>query len=168
MTTETSNAPTWQGRGAEGTYGEASARILLDRLDGVQKSGKGWRSRCPACGGTSRKVSIAEADGRVLVHCFGGCKADEVIAAVGVTWADLFPPRHWPDTPEQRRLQRRAIREVGWASALETLALEAAIVQLAAAQMLRDEPLEWEDYCRLVKAEERIGSARTILAEGRR
>lgn len=168
MNAQTSNAPTWQGRGAEGTHGEASARILLDRLDSVQQSGKGWRARCPACDGKSRKLSIAESDGRVLVHCFAGCRADDVIGAVGLAWKDLMPPRHWPANPEEQRAQRRAMREAGWASALAVLATEATIARIAAAQMLRDEPLEWDDYCRLVKASELIDNAASIFVEARR
>lgn len=155
-------------RGVESVHGVANARILLDRLDGVQVQGKGWRSRCPACGGTSRKLSVAESDGRVLLHCFGGCAPVAVLEAVGLTWANLFPPRHWPDSPEQRRQQRRAIREAGWAAALATVATEATVAKLAAAQMLRDEPLDWNDYCRLVKASELLDSAASVLLEARR
>jgi len=140
----------------------------LDRLDGVQKSGKGWRARCPACGGRSRKVSIAESGGKVLVHCFAGCKAEDVIGAVGLTWADLFPPRHWPDSPEERRQQRRAIRESGWAAALEVLALEATIVRMASAQVARWQPLSEEDDARLALACERIQDAANVLTEARR
>lgn len=168
MTAQTSNAPIRQDRGAEGTYGEASARILLDRLDSVQQSGRGWRARCPACAGMSRKLSIAESDGRVLVHCFAGCKGDDVIGAVGLRWADLMPPRHWPTSPAEQRAQRRAMREAGWASALAVLATEATIAKIAAAQMLRDVPLEWDDYCRLVKASELIDKAASIFVEARR
>ena len=39
----------------------ATAEPLLQRLEGLQKSGGGWRAKCPACGGASRKVTIAEA-----------------------------------------------------------------------------------------------------------
>ena len=145
-----------------------SAEPLLQRLEGVMKSGNGWRSCCPACGGKSRKLSIAERDGKVLIHCFGGCEAVDVLAAVGLTWADVMPPRYWPDSPEERRQARQAIKEAGWASALEVLSLESAIVQIAAGKLLRDEALDWDDYCRLVKAEERIGNAKCVLVEGRR
>lgn len=165
---------TWRA-GASGTVSgrqsfhvqNATAEPLLQRLDGVQKSGNGWRAKCPACGGTSRKVTIAERDGKVLLHCFGGCKAVAVLEAVGLAWADIMPPRHWPESPEERRQARRAIREAGWASALSVLALESAIVQIAAGKVLRDEPLDWNDYCRLVKAEERIAEARNALVEVR-
>ncbi|WP_299452199.1 hypothetical protein [uncultured Pigmentiphaga sp.] len=168
MGAQTSNAPTWQGRGAESVHGEANARILLDRLDGVQPSGNGWRARCPACGGRSRKVSIAESGGKVLVHCFAGCKAEDVIGAVGLTWADLFPPRHWPDSPEERRQQRQAIQQAGWAAALATLATEATIVRLAAAQVARWQPLSEEDDARLALACERIDKAAAVLVGGGR
>jgi hypothetical protein len=168
MGAQTSNAPTWQGRGAEGVHGEANARILLDRLDGVQPSGNGWRARCPACGGRSRKLSIAESGGKVLVHCFAGCKAEDVIGAVGLTWADLFPPRSWPESPEERRQARRAIQQAGWAAALATLATEATIVRLAAAQVARWQPLSEEDDARLALAVERIDKAAAVLVEAGR
>jgi hypothetical protein len=57
------------------------------------------------------------------------------------------------------------MREAGWAAALSTLALEAAIVQLAANHVLRGEPMDWNDYIRLVDAEERIGNARNVLTD---
>jgi hypothetical protein len=33
------------------------------------------------------------ADGRVLVHDFGGCAVEDVLGAVGMKMADLFPER---------------------------------------------------------------------------
>jgi hypothetical protein len=169
MTAQKRSAPAaGNSRGVDTVHGEANEATLLDRLDGVQKQGNGWRARCPSCGGSSRKVSIVNSAGKVLVHCFAGCKAEDVIGAVGLTWAELFPPRHWPDSPEERRQQRRAVRESAWAAALATLATEATIAKIAAAQLLRDEPLEWEDYCRLVKASELIDRAAAVFVEARR
>jgi hypothetical protein len=47
---------------------------------------------CPAHDDSSPSLSVAEAsDGRVLVKCFGGCSALDVITAVGLEWDDLFP-----------------------------------------------------------------------------
>lgn len=166
--------PGWRA-GASGTLaGErrfhvqsATAEPLLQRLEGVQKAGNGWRARCPACGGRSRKVSIAEAEGRVLVFCFGGCPAIEVLGAVGLSWPDVMPPKTWPDSPEERRRQRRAIREAGWASALGVLALEAKVVQIAAHEHLGGHPVSGDDYLRLVEAVERIDNAAGVLVEVR-
>lgn len=146
----------------------ATAEPLLQRLEGVQRSGNGWRAKCPACGGRSRKLSIAEREGRVLLHCFGGCKAIEVLEAVGLGWADIMPPRHWPESPEERRQARRAIREAGWAAALATLATEATIVRMASAQVARWQPLSEEDDARLALACERIDKAAAVLVEARR
>lgn len=143
----------------------ASAEPLLQRLDGVQKAGNGWRARCPACGGHSRKLSVTESDGRVLVHDFGGCKAIEVLEAVGLTWADIMPPRHWPESPEERRRARRAIREAGWAAALSVLALEGKIVLFAARELHLTGGLEIEDGKRLARAVERIDHAAGVLVE---
>lgn len=144
----------------------ASAEPLLHRLDGVQKAGNGWRARCPACDGRSRKLSIAESDGRVLVHCFGGCAAADVLAAVGLRWADIMPPRSWPESPEERRRVRRAVRESGWAAALAVLSLESKIIALAARDIHRLGGLQSSaDLARLNLAVERIGAASAALID---
>lgn len=143
---------------------KANPEILLSRLDGVQKSGNGWRARCPACGGQSRKLSVAEVDGRVLVHCFACNDAEAVLAAIGLRWADLYPPRHWPQSPQERESARRAIREAGMASAVEVLALESCIVAAAAVDL---EAGAWllrpEDADRLHVAVARITDAKLVL-----
>ena len=156
-----------EGKGAEGQQfhvQDASAEAVLQRLDAVQKSGNGWRARCPACSGTSRKLSIAESDGRILVHCFGGCRSDDVLAAVGLSWADLHPPRHWPQSREERETARRAIREAGITSAVEVLALEAAVIEAAGRELQGWQCLSVEDDKRLSDAVERVFNARSILS----
>lgn len=171
---ESESAPTGQGRGAGAQSSwngyhvqSATAEPLLQRLEAVQKSGKGWRARCPACGGRSRKVSVTEAEGRVLVYCFGGCRAIEVLEAVGLGWPDVMPPRTWPDSPDERRRQRRAIRESAWASALSVLALEAKIVLFAAREIEITGGIGLEDGKRLAAAVERIDHAANVLVEVR-
>lgn len=149
----------------------ASADPLLHRLEGVQKSGNGWRARCPACEGRSRKLSIAESDGRVLIHCFGGCTAADVLAAVGLRWADIMPPRSWPLSREEQRTARRAIQQTGWSAALAVLSLESKIVALAAREIHHVGGLQSSrDLERLNLAVERIATASATLidAEGGR
>jgi|GEM_PF-890643 len=141
----------------------ASAQPLLARLEGLQKSGNGWRARCPACGGQSRKLSIAERDDKVLVHCFACNDADGVLEAVGLRWPDLHPPRSWPLTTAARRAQHRVIREVGIASAVDVLAVESVVLCLAA-QQLADWPiLDVPDNDRLALACDRTGKAAVVL-----
>lgn len=145
--------------------GQASAQPLLDRLDGVQKSGAGWRARCPACGGRSRKLVVTEASDRVLLHCFGSCEPIAVLQAVGLNWGDVMPPRHWPASPEERRRARRAIRESGWTAALSVLALESKVALIAARQLAQWQHLSADDDARLALAVERIDHACSVLVE---
>lgn len=147
----------------------ASAEPLLSRLDGVQRAGNGWRARCPACGGKSRKVSIAESGERVLVHAFCGCRAEDVLGAVGLSWADLHPPRSWPLSREEQRKARRAIQQAGWAAALAVLSLESKVIAIAARDIHTLGGLQSSsDLDRLALAVERIGSAAAVLIDAAR
>src|SRR5579862_7207372 len=64
---------------------------FLDRLERVRKCGGGHIARCPAHDDKTASLSVtAGDDGRVLLHCFAGCSAIEIVAAVRLTVADLF------------------------------------------------------------------------------
>ena len=87
-----------------------TADLLLDRLDAMRQVGHGrWRARCPAHDGKNRDVlSIGEAnDGTVLVKCFHGCTASEIVKAVGLELHDLFPKVDWQHDGEHHVRQRR-------------------------------------------------------------
>ena len=99
------------------------------------------------------------------MYCFGGCQAVDVLQAVGLSWADIMPPRHWPESPEERRKARRAIREVGWASALRVLALESKVALIAARRIAGWQYLSEEDDKRLAEAVDRIDHASAVLIE---
>jgi hypothetical protein len=68
---------------------------LLAGLAGVRRTARDrWSASCPAHRDRQPSLSVRELDdGRVLLHCFGGCPVDEVVAALGLELADLFPPR---------------------------------------------------------------------------
>ena len=67
---------------------------LLTRLDGVQRYGRGFMARCPVHDDRTPSLSINQADGgRILLHCWAGCETTAVLAALGLTWSDLFPLR---------------------------------------------------------------------------
>ena len=137
---------------------------LLSRLEGVKQHGKGYRARCPACGGSSAKLSVTETDtGAVLLHCFAGCAAADVLAAVGLQLGDLFPERLRPMTDAEKREARDRARMAQWQAALDVLPLEVAIVQLAAQQVGRGEQLAPDDAARLRVAEARIADSRGVL-----
>jgi|SRR5580700_1272320 hypothetical protein len=70
----------------------SAAAKLLDRLERVRQTGPGrWIARCPAHEDRAPSLSIRVLDdGRVLLHDFGGCEVGDVLAALGLTLADLF------------------------------------------------------------------------------
>ncbi|MBA3688917.1 MAG: hypothetical protein H0W81_08835 [Chloroflexi bacterium] len=64
---------------------------FLDRLSGVRPSGTGFVALCPAHDDRNPSLSVSEGDdGRVLANCHAGCSPEDVVAALGLTMADLF------------------------------------------------------------------------------
>ena len=87
---------------------------LLDRLDGVRQCGDSYRAECPAHDGqnpTALKVSVGD-DGRLLLHCFHGCSALDVVHALGLELSDLFEQRLMHNVPpeEQKQIGARVLR----------------------------------------------------------
>lgn len=67
---------------------------LLVRLDGVKPTSRGFLARCPAHADKSPSLSICLGnEGRILLYCFAGCSNTEILASLGLTFADLFPDR---------------------------------------------------------------------------
>src|SRR5690606_35696923 len=118
---------------------------LLGRLEAVRETGAGrWIARCPAQDDRHPSLSVREtADGTVLLKCWTGCGAADVVAAVGLELRDLFPPR-MDDRPPLRKHERWASVDV-----LRCLAHEAAIVLVAAEATGRGEALTDADRDRL-------------------
>lgn len=67
--------------------------VLLSRLSGVKTAGKGkWMARTPTREDRTPSLSIRECeDGRVLLYDFGGDATADVLAAIGMTFTDLYP-----------------------------------------------------------------------------
>ena len=128
--------------------------VLLSKLDKVKQRGRNnWQACCPAHADKAPSLSIRELDdGRILVHCFAGCSTHEIVQAVGMELADLFPPRDVGNT-------RRERRPFPAADALRAVGFEALVVFAAAAALASGEPLSAVDRDRLILAGERIQTA---------
>ena len=131
-----------------------SADVLLGRLDKVRAAGAGrWMAACPGHNDKSPSLSLRElADGRVLVHCFAGCDASDVLAAVGLTLGDLFPspPRldgNKPTSPNHHHAAREALR---------TLHHEVLIVAIAAENIAAGVALDEADRALVIEAAAKI------------
>ncbi|MNZ12505.1 hypothetical protein D3C78_293830 [compost metagenome] len=83
--------------------------LVLSRLDGVKPTGKGkWMARTPTREDRTPSLSIRELDdGRVLLKDFGGDDTPDVLAAIGLTFADLYP--NSARRPARRRPNSTAI-----------------------------------------------------------
>lgn len=85
---------------------------LLSKLDKVRPSGDGkYMACCPAHSDSDPSLAIKEtSDGRILLHCFAGCGANEVTAAIGMTLQDLFPEGptgEWYSFGRERKIQKK-------------------------------------------------------------
>ncbi len=69
--------------------------------------------RCGAHSDTSPSLSVAEGERGLLLHCFAGCRVEEICAAMGIAQADLFYdaglPRGQRPTPKPPRINRMAL-----------------------------------------------------------
>ncbi|WP_295471172.1 virulence-associated protein E [uncultured Pseudomonas sp.] len=79
--------------GALAPTGSACLENVLSRLDKVKSAGAGkWNACCPAHDDKSPSLSIKEAsDGVVLLKCWAGCTALDIVCAIGLELRDLFP-----------------------------------------------------------------------------
>jgi hypothetical protein len=142
---------------------------FLERLEHVRKCGGGYIARCPAHEDKTASLSIARGeDGRVLLNCFAGCPAIEVVSAVRLTVADLFIRRPTADmTFADREALRQRAATAKWGAALNALALEINIAAIAARDVRDGKALSDEDDQRVRLACQRIDHAREVLL-GRR
>ena len=62
-------------------------------------------AKCPGHDDGSASLSVAEgSDGRILVWCFAGCDAEAIVAALGLTLADLMPERREKELKPPREI----------------------------------------------------------------
>jgi hypothetical protein len=102
-----------------------TAESLADTLKARPTGRLKWVARCPAHEDRSPSLSITEGrDGRVLVHCFGGCRPEAILEAIGLTFADLKPTA----TPLSERAQLTRKREQYVVAAQERKQKERVII----------------------------------------
>lgn len=149
------------------TGGSASGTLerLRPLLQGWRRSGNGWRADCPLGHRSRGTLAITESDsGLVLIHDFGGHTPAEVLDAIGLSLADLYPERIEPRSPDERRALRQRLREAGWRAALRTIEHEAYVLTLAGHHLASGLQLSAEDLARVAAATDRIADARSTLA----
>ena len=129
------------------------AETILSHLDHVRQRQPGqWSARCPAHQDRAPSLSVREAhDGSVLLHCFGGCRVGDVVAALELDMAALYPPRETTG-----REPKRTPRLLTASQALELLKAEVGLCAVAAANLAHGVALTEPDRGRLNQAAARI------------
>jgi hypothetical protein len=134
----------------------AAADLLLAKLDGVRATGP-CRSLalCPVPAHDDRTPSLSVReldDGRILLHCFGGCSVEDVLAAIGLELDDLFPDKLNERGPPERR-------PFPAADVLRAVSFEALVAGIILARLGAGHPLTEDDRHRAFLACERLIAA---------
>lgn len=130
--------------GAYAPTGSACLEKVLSRLDRVkQGQADHWTACCPAHDDKTPSLAIKKAgDGTVLLKCWAGCTAAEIVTAIGLELRDLFPGND--QRPQRRSPSRKAIEH------------ERLIIRVAQAQLAQGKALKPSDQQRLELAQQRL------------
>lgn len=126
------------------------AEDFIARLEKVRKTGdRQWSARCPAHPDKGPSLSIKDSDGKILINCFAGCGAADIVAAAGLRLSDLFPPTN--DAERAIYLRERFTR-----ATLKDLRQELTISLITLGDLVSGRPLKPQDMDRARRAKDSI------------
>lgn len=138
----------------------ANIENLLSRLEGVKRTAADrWLAKCPLHDDRHASFGVKLTDdGAILMHCFAGCDTGAILAAIGLSFNDLFPPRTAREIdPTKPRLKtpRFSAREL-----LATLIFESTVLALAIEYLQNGIELSEADAARVAQAKVAIDGIR--------
>ena len=127
--------------------------LVVSRFPGAKKTGPfKAKAKCTVHEDRSASVAITERDdGVVMLHCFAGCGAAEILDAAGLTFFDLYPPK-----PANGHYSKPVRRPWSAHDVLTGLALEVLIAYQFAKLMVNGDPLTDTDRERLLQCASRL------------
>lgn len=138
---------------------------LLNRLEKVKGSKGRWTACCPAHNDKSPSLAItALDDGRILLKCFGGCSAYEIVSAVGMDMTDLFPKENKLGYTHDTQSLKKASRPFYATDLLKIIHFEALLTGIAAFDLSEGRSVSDADRKRLKTAFERINEAASYVS----
>lgn len=142
------------------TITHSPLHLLLDRLTGVKQTKTDrWQARCPAHDDRSPSLSVTEtADGTLLIKCWAGCSAADIVSAIGLDLRDLFTPKFNGQTYRASKPPRYSASEV-----VKTVITEATILTLGYSALERGDALNAQDKNRVDLAIAAINNARETI-----
>jgi len=124
---------------------------LLNRLSKVKQTGAGkWVACCPAHEDRSPSLSIRQADDKILIYCFAGCDADDVVGSVGMSLGDLMPENVGHNQPYDN------VPAYNKTELFDVMVGETAIFMVAARHIAMGVALSDADMQRIRMAESRL------------
>jgi hypothetical protein len=141
--------------------GIMSIDVVLNRLKRVRRTGpETWSALCPAHGDRHPSLGLRQTgEGSILIKCRANCETFDVLAAIGLSWSDLYAkPLADRVAPQRPQFPASAL--------LALLNNEANIASVAADNLANGIPLTAEDRNRLRLASIRISRAWEV-ASGR-
>src|SRR5471032_2150899 len=125
---------------------------LLQRLDKVKRrSADKWLACCPAHDDSSPSLAIRVLDdGRILIHCFGGCGAAEVLHEIGMSFSDLYP------APTDGYYLQKIRKPFNATDILTGVAFEVLIAWIFAKQLATNQQLSETERARLLVCASRL------------
>jgi hypothetical protein len=73
----------------------ANIDLVLSRFEGVKQTSPGrYQAKCSVHQDRTASLGFKLTDqDTIIMHCFAGCDSSAVLAAVGLTFSDLYPPK---------------------------------------------------------------------------
>ena len=139
-----------------------TSESLLSKLERVKRTGAGrWIASCPAHEDKRPSVTIRELDdGRILLHCWAGCGALDILQALGLDWQAIMPD---PVSGARQDHRMKAVRKAfPTGDVLACLEQEWVFLLTVNATLRRGTQLRHVDYQRLQLSGERIMAARSF------
>ena len=129
---------------------------FLGYFEKSYRSGKDeYQCLCPAHNDKTASLSIKNLpDERILIHCFAGCAANDILGAVGLTFDDIVPKRLGDFKPVSKPFNPYAV--------LKAISNETLLVALAGLEVANGKTLLQEDKNRLMIAVNRLREAYQI------
>lgn len=129
---------------------------FLGYFEKSYRSGKDeYQCLCPAHQDKTASLSIKNLpDQRILIHCFAGCAANDILGAVGLTFDDIVPKRLGDFKPVSKPFNPYAV--------LKAISNETLLVALAGLEVANGKTLLQEDKDRLMIAVNRLREAYQI------
>jgi hypothetical protein len=130
-----------------------SLQKMLQRLDKVKHTGeRKWQACCPAHKDKTPSLGVREVeDGRIMIRCFAGCGAAEILDALGMNFSDLYP---------KKQIKGHSAKSIPkpWSASdvLRALPQEVLIVCQCAQQLVNGRALTVQDHDRLRLAASRL------------